>query len=290
MHFELTPALIEGILFCMENQNARFVVDAENSFVMDEKDTADADDSGGDRYIPIPEWHSSDGFHLMECFAAGFHNPLVRDALQLSLTQGKGVFRAFKAALSAFPNAEKHWFSFKRRRMRRTIVSWYNALREQWNMEKIGEEPDETEDLFSEDFIFRAYETNDGEAVKTLHNICRAGKPHGVGDPVLVVETARHEFAGFIAVKRKGTDLYICNLEVHPEYRGLGIGSDLCSRLIQTVKQEHVSKVYLDLPVEFEGFSRFLYRSSFKPVATRYCLMTDTLADAPFAGVNPSRE
>ncbi|MDR2783350.1 MAG: GNAT family N-acetyltransferase [Treponema sp.] len=272
MYFELTPALIENILFCMENQNARFVLDAENSFIVDKNDIADKDDSGGDRYIPIPEWSSSDGFHLMECFASGFRNPLVQDALWASLEQGRGVFRAFKAAVSKFPDAEKHWFAFKRRKMRRTIIAWYNALREHWNMEKIGEEPDETEDLFPEDFIFREYEAKDAEAVNTLHNTCRAGKPHDMGDPVLVVETASHDFVGFIAVKRKEAVLSICNLEISPEYRGLGIGSELCSRLIQTLEQSHVSKVYIDLPVEFEGFSRFLYRSSFKPVATRYCL------------------
>ncbi|MDR2446774.1 MAG: GNAT family N-acetyltransferase [Treponema sp.] len=272
MYFELTPALIEDILFCMENQNVRFVLDTENSSIVDKNDVAGKDYSDGGRYVSIPEWHSSDGFHLMECFAAGFRNPLVRDALQTSLEQGRGVFRAFKATLSKFPDAENHWFSFKRRKMRRTIFAWYNALREQRNMEKIGEEPDETEDLFPEDFIFRAYEAKDAEAVNTLHNTCRAGKPHDVGDPVLVVETASHDFVGFIAVKRQETALSICNLEVCPEYRGLGIGSELCSRLIQTLGQEHVSKVYLELPVEFEGFSRFLYRSSFKPVATRYCL------------------
>ncbi|MDR1218089.1 MAG: GNAT family N-acetyltransferase [Treponema sp.] len=275
MYFELTPALIEDMLFCMENQNVRFVLDTENASVVDKDDSegvVDTNDLSGDRYIPIPEWNSSDGFHLMECFAASFHNPLVRDALQSSLVQGKGVFRAFKAALNEFPGAEKHWFSFKRRRMRHRIVSWYNALREQRNMEKIGEEPDETEDLFPEDFIFRSYEAKDADAVNALHNKCGAGNSHDVGDPVFVVETASHDFVGFIAVTRKKAVLSICNLEVHPEYRGLGIGSELCSRLIQTLEQEHAPKVYMDLPVEFEGFSRFLYRSSFKPVATRYCL------------------
>jgi GNAT superfamily N-acetyltransferase len=275
LYFELTPALIEDMLFCMENQNVRFVLDTENASVVDKDDSADVADTNdfsGDRYVPIPEWNSSDGFHLMECFAASFHNPLVRDALQSSLVQGKGVFRAFKAALNEFPGAEKHWFSFKRRRMRHRIVSWYNALREQWNMEKIGEEPDETEDLFPEDFTFRSYEAKDADAVNILHNKCNAGNPHDVGDPVFVVETASHDFVGFIAVTRKEAALSLCNLEVHPEYRGLGIGSELCSRLIQTLEQEHALKVYIDLPVEFEGFSRFLYRSSFKPVATRYCL------------------
>ncbi|MDR0374779.1 MAG: GNAT family N-acetyltransferase [Treponema sp.] len=272
MYFELTPALIEDILFCMENQTARFVLDTENSLIVDKNGATGREDSGGDRYLPIPEWNSSDGFHLMESFAAGFRNPLVRDALQASLEQGRGVFRAFKAALSEFPGVEKHWLAFKRRTMRRTIMAWYNALREYWKMEKIGEEPDETEDLFSEDFIFRGYRAKDADVVNALHNTCRAGKPHDVGEPVLVVETASHDFVGFIAVKREETILSICNLEVSPEYRGLGIGSELCSRLIQTLEQDHVSKVYMDLPVEFEGFSRFLYRSSFKPVATRYCL------------------
>ncbi|MDR2794079.1 MAG: GNAT family N-acetyltransferase [Treponema sp.] len=263
----------------MENQNAEFLLDTENSLLLNKNDSARQPsngaapyEAGGSRYIAIPEWKPADGFRLMECFAAGFRNPPVRDALHSSLEQGRGVFRAFKRVLSEFPDAEKHWFAFKQRRMRRTVLLWYNALRESWNMEKIGEEPDEIEDLFLEDFIFRAYAANDSEAVKTLHAACCTEKPHDLGDPVFVAETANHEFAGFIGVKRKETLLYICNLEVRPEYRGLGIGSELCSRLLKNHGQEHVSKVYIDLPVEFEGFSRFLYRSSFKPAVTRYRL------------------
>ncbi|MDR2193107.1 MAG: GNAT family N-acetyltransferase [Treponema sp.] len=272
MYFELTLSLIEDLLFYMENQNAEFLLDSEHAAVINKNDRTGPDNSGGDRYIAIPAWKSADGFRLMECFAVDVRNHEARDALQSSLEQGRGVFRAFKQTLSEFPDVEKHWFSFKHRKMRRAILAWYNALRESWNMEKIGEEPDETEDLFLEDFIFRAYEANDSEAVKTLHAACCKETPYDLGDPALVVETAHREFAGFIGVKRKETLLYICNLEVRPEYRRLGIGSELCSRLLKNAEQEHISKVYIDIPVEFEGFSRFLYRSSFKPLVTRYRL------------------
>ena len=33
--------------------------------------------------------------------------------------------------------------------MRREILEWYNALREEWGLERLGEEPEETEVLES---------------------------------------------------------------------------------------------------------------------------------------------
>jgi ribosomal protein S18 acetylase RimI-like enzyme len=277
---ELTDALIEDILFCMEDQNGAFMLDREEGALVNAEAAFGAE---GDRYIPIPAWGSADGFHLMERFASGCRNELARTALHASLNQGKGVFRAFKRAAAQFPETEKLWFAFKKREMRRRVADWYNALCEDWNMEKVGVEPEEDEGLFF-DFVFRPYAESDVSAARALLDK-RGGNERQyagdqMGEPMFVAETAAHDMAGFIAVKRKTvvcaghseTHLYICNVEVAPEYRGLGIGSELCGRLLKWCADTGVSKVFIDLPAESEGFSRFLYRSAFKPVITRYCL------------------
>jgi ribosomal protein S18 acetylase RimI-like enzyme len=293
MFFELTEALIDDLLFCMEDQNGIFLLDTEDGLAVSEDEVEDDDE---DRYIGIPEWDSAEGFHLMEQFAAGFKNAVVREALTESLNQGKGVFRAFKKALSRYPEAEKRWFSFKEREMRREIIRWYNALRESWNMEKIGEEPEETEDLVLEDFIFREYEAGDEDAVTVIHGMCVGNDPQStaacltippaLGQPVLVAETAGRELAGFVAVSQEGDTLRISRIEVKPEYRGLGIGSELCSLLLEKardskangVKHESpfnkspIARIVIDLPAEAEGFSRVLFRASFKSIQTRYAL------------------
>jgi GNAT superfamily N-acetyltransferase len=269
MYFELTQALIDDILFCMEDQNNTFILDTENSLVMER---AVIDNFDNDRYIAIPEWGSADGYHMMERFTTGFQNPLVRDALNESLAQGKGVFRAFKQVLSKYPEAEKLWFAFKKKEMQKEVLQWYNGFRENWNMERIGGEPEETCELFLEDFVFRAYEDKDFESIIALHQLCFEGKQRDIGDPAFVVETANQDFAGFIAVKPGNASVYISSLEVRPEYRGLGIASELCARLVERLKKENNACVYIDLPNDFSGFSRFLFRSAFKPIVTRYCL------------------
>ena len=129
MQFELTDALLDDIIFSMEDQEAIFLIDTQEGMVVIE-DEIEVDDDAEDRHIHLPDWDSSDGFRLMEHFAASFRNPLIRNELSSALNQGKGVFRAFKNVLSHHPEAEKIWFSFKEREMKREVVRWYNALRE----------------------------------------------------------------------------------------------------------------------------------------------------------------
>jgi hypothetical protein len=168
MQFELTEALIDDILFSMEDQEGEFYLDTLEGIVaggLEGPDVFGEEDGGGEndgRYIDLPEWDSASGFRLMERFAAGFRNPLVREELTSALGHGKGVFRAFKNTLSRYPETEKLWFAFKEREMKREIIMWYNGLREEWGLEKIGMEPEETGDLVLEDFRFRPFRAEQG--------------------------------------------------------------------------------------------------------------------------------
>jgi ribosomal protein S18 acetylase RimI-like enzyme len=289
MQFELTEALIEDILFSMEDQNGEFLLDIrEGTIVHVDEDFDDTDEE--ERYIDLPEWDSANGYQLMEHFTAALRNPLARDELSAALNRGKGVFRAFKDILSRYPEVEKRWFSYKDREMKRGIIRWYNGLREEWGLEKIGTEPEETEDLVLLDFRFREATAGDAQEVETLHQLCRdeylqrvaeSNPAAGVflegiswsfpGDLALVVETSVGDLAGCIAAEKRGSVLHIFNLEVNPEYRGLGVGETLLTRFLEKAG-ELSARVSIDLPPEAEGFSRELLRKAFKPYAVRYCL------------------
>jgi ribosomal protein S18 acetylase RimI-like enzyme len=315
MQFELTEALMDDILFSMEDQDGEFYVDTRKGVVAggldyydEDADTPESDDEEG-RYISMPDWDSSSGFRLMERFAAGFRNPIIREELSSALNRGRGVFRAFKNVLTRHPEAEKLWFSYKEREMKREIIRWYNALREEWGLEKIGLEPEETDDLVLEDFRFREFGEDDIEQAKELHSCCREEKqnwmrengiPEGEekeglgpessrtalsdgegasGSPpakdkkiAVVAESGNGEFSGFISAALKGAAVHIQTLEVKPEYRGMGIGEALLTKMLEKIDGDTVSQVLFDLPAGSEGFSRVLIREEFKPYITRYCL------------------
>jgi len=302
MRFELTGALIDDILFAMEDQSGEFLLDTVEGVVsggmddpeFDGEDIDDGDGEGGKRFIGLPEWDSADGFRLMERFAASFRNPLIREELSEALGLGKGVFRAFKDVLSRYPEAEKLWFSYKEKEMKKEILRWYNGLREEWGLEKIGAEPEDTDDLVLEDFCFRVLETQDRFQAEALHNLCveefkenlaEAGSGIEIetinrelysfrdipGTSLgMAVESQGGEFAGYISGAIKNTALCVQSLEIKPEYRGLGLGEALLVKFIDSLDRGKIKNVFFDLPSRTEGFSRVLLRESFKPYATRY--------------------
>jgi ribosomal protein S18 acetylase RimI-like enzyme len=287
--FDLTEALVDEILFSMEDQDGEFFIDTQEGIVVggiDFDDSVLLNDQEDERYIDLPGWDSSNGFRLMEHFAAAFHNPLVREQLTSALNRGKGVFRAFKNILNQYPEAEKYWFVFKDQEMKKEIFRWYNGLREEWGLEKIGTEPEETGDLVLEDFRFRNYKPADASAVEKLHDFClkeagEAGAPPGqINNPVLdspgglalIVESGGGEFAGYIYAVKDGTNLHVNNLEVKLEYRGLGIGESLLAHLLGELKPAETKRVYFDLPSSSMDFSRVLVREGFEPYLMRYSL------------------
>jgi ribosomal protein S18 acetylase RimI-like enzyme len=294
MQFELTEALIDDILFAMEDQNSIFYLDTRDGIVIPEEDEFYEDrDAEDGRLISLPEWDSSEGFRLMERFAAGFKNTAIRNKLTAALDRGRGVFRAFKDVMAEYPEAEQLWFAFKEREMRRIILDWYNGLREEWGLERIGSEPEETGDLVLEDFRFRDAVPGDLETAGALHHECinelretlrqsvpeKAGRSFAAertggwvfpGDHAIVAETGNGEFAAYLAAEIRGDALRVAALEVRPEYRGLGIGEALLSRLQDRVSPGEITRIVLDLPSESGDFSRVLLRGSFTPYATCY--------------------
>lgn len=288
MYFELTEALIHDILFSMEDQEGAFLLDTQQGVVV-RVDSDGVEPMGTleapTRYRDLPVWKPADGYQLMKGFTARFKNPLIRTELTAALDRGKGVFRAFKDTLNRYPEVEKRWFSFKTQNMKQEIIRWYNALRDEWGLEHIGTEPEETDDLVLEDFMFRKPNPQDTAAAAELHRRIHEERkktgweaaffqetPDLSGDLALVAETGGGDFAGYIAAVCIGETLHIRTLEVKAEYRGLGVGEALVSRLLDTLDPGALATVSIDLPVEVEGFSRVLLRKSFTPWVTRYGL------------------
>jgi GNAT superfamily N-acetyltransferase len=297
MQFELTEALINNILFSMEDQNGDFVLDTREGVLVSEDDEEytkeELNDEDGDRFIGLPYWGPSDGYRLMEKFAAALKNAVIRKSLTAALDRGKGVFRAFKDVLSSYPEAEQLWFTFKEREMRRVILEWYNACREEWGLARLGDEPEETEDLVLEDFRFRPPENRDNAAIEKLRLSCleeliAAVKEEGFGEnpsfiggwaerlgpaePLIVAESGAGEFAGYAAAVKRGDTLHVTTLEVKAEYRGMGLGEMILTRLLETAPVKKAAHIIVELPQTAGNFSRVLLRNSFVPFAASYVL------------------
>jgi len=242
MSFELDNILINQILFHMENQEGVFVFDTLKNQIVNSANI----DINDKNYIPLPEWSPKDGYRLMEKFTASLKNPIARQELTAALNKNKGVFRAFRNVLEQYGEVEKMWLRYKDQKIRSRIIGWYNALREEWGLEPVGVEPEDTSSLVLEDFTFK--EKNDF---------------------TITAENADGELTGQISARAEDKTLYIETLEVIPEYRGMGIGKTLLSKLLEKADKQELD-VSIDVPKDTDFFSRSLLLENFKPVMQRF--------------------
>ncbi|HHU36399.1 MAG TPA: GNAT family N-acetyltransferase [Treponema sp.] len=263
MEFELTPEIIDEIIFSMEDQTNHFLFDSTECLCVPENSENAVTghsvfDDGNDRYYAIPGWESISGFRMMERFVSQLRNPLARESLRVALSSGQGVFRNFKNILRERPEIERMWYYFKEREMRAIVFEWYNSLRDFWGLERIGAEPEETDEILSQDFTFRLLQDGEETEFSTLIEAMRQEvfeeMPIGLGEAmdvlwqrigggsslddktVLVVESLDGELVG-IAVSATLPEsgvlcAHICVLFVLPSFRGMGIGKELLARTV----------------------------------------------------------
>jgi len=79
-------------------------------------------DVNDERYLQIPSLGSSDGFRIMERFAA-LQDGRVREALFDALDRRR-PFRSFKDALTRFPEVRERWFAYHEERLREEALAW----------------------------------------------------------------------------------------------------------------------------------------------------------------------
>jgi GNAT superfamily N-acetyltransferase len=286
MHFELDEILTDEILFYMENQEGEFLLDTHEGKVIDINNNdyeEEPDFNDDERFISLPEWASQDGYRLMEHFTAGLKNPIVRHELSLALNKNKGVFRFFKNTIEQYPEVEKLWFKFKEQEMKNEVIAWYNSLRETWGLQPIGIEPEDTSSLVLEDFTLCEGKETDYEKAAILHRLCieelkdddtcafeSIDQCDFSGDFFFTAETSNGDFSGFICgVKNSNSLLQIRQLEVKPEYRGLGLGKALLAKLLEKADGQKFT-VRIDLPAGMEHFARALHLEEFKPCVQRF--------------------
>ncbi len=291
MYFDLSPELIDQLIFAMENQAERLVFDTEEKKVVTVGELpAEYDES---RYVDIPEWNSTKGFQLMEQFVAGLRNQEYREALRAALSRGKGVFRQFKDIIKQNEQVERLWFSFKEKELKREVKEWYAALRELWGCENLDldlEFIEETEDIIIEDFVFdsavydigydtlaeydkrgfyEALKEYDSRWVDYLYSRRKERLPELEGPRSLffVARSPAGDFTAFIwAVHRADGDISIEQLYVLPEYRGLGLAKTMLTAFIEELADGdcrnltmHLCGVALSLGdfIQQQGFSLF---------------------------------
>ena len=267
--FELSEELISQIMFAMENQGERFVLDSHENKLVSQSSVLKHDDS---RYYSLPAWDSVRGFRMMERFVAIQHNSELRRELRAILFSGKGVFRNFKNSLKSFPEVEKKWFAFREKEMSQHIFTWYNMLTDAWGLEKIGDEPEENEDLVHVDFVFREYKKNTDEedlalAVNSIMVERETNWPGEIGVTLsqlwqsqrsmaeqnllvsFVAETADGDFAGCISASfcpsYASKTVLLSTFFVLQNYRGLGVGKELLSLCLSYLKTHGIRWVVL---------------------------------------------
>ncbi|MFA6855991.1 MAG: GNAT family N-acetyltransferase [Treponema sp.] len=258
MTFVLTDELLNAIMSALENQEQKFLVQAETGMLINALSAGDDEEHN----YALPEWNSAAGFRLREDFVNQLHAPLARDELQNVLHSGRGVFRNFKNVLKEFPEVEKIWHQFRRERMRSFIGGWYNGLRENWGLEKLDQTPEESDDLVHNDFIFQEYDpVKDRDIIlcsaEALDPDCNW--PQEIKDAVSVLwqhlfeygdsasqtgfvcRTLTGDFAGCITaapiLSHAGKTAVLTSFFVPEAYRGLGIGSELFSMCLSDLQK-----------------------------------------------------
>lgn len=292
MEFELTPELTDEIIFAMEDQTAPFLFDSAETRCVATREREASATEDDDRYYAIPLWDSVSGFRMMERFVAQLRNPIVREELRSALSSGHGVFRKFKDILKDHGEIGRQWFLFKEREMRLIVLEWYNSLRDFWGLERVGAEPEETEDIVSQDFGFRDLEADDEDDFEVLMSsvereiaaemplelslaieelaLRARGEGElevGEGERVFVAETTEGELVGAVVSAPIPEDSFLTAqlsaIAVYPEFRGLGLGKELLSRTIAYWRSRGYRWLLFTSPTVPRAFLPALHRAGF---------------------------
>jgi hypothetical protein len=155
--FPLTDASLERIIFAMEDQSNELLIDLETGDLIEKtKYSEENPDSVSERYVEPPSWDSRRGFTILEAFAATIASPPeLKLALNAALRRGKGVFRAFRQALSNDAALSRRFQDFKLRAMRPVVEEWLGTLQEERRLATLKEEPEDIGDIAASEIEFK---------------------------------------------------------------------------------------------------------------------------------------
>ena len=292
---ELTDEIVDQIVFGMENQEENFCFDMREGILLKEEELPEeTEEEREKRYPSIPHWRPVDGFHMMERFTGTLKNPIYREELREALKGGRGVFRRFKDLLKRHEPLERQWFFFKEREMRKVVRRWYAGIIGAEETEKLGEEPEETEELLLSDLsiVERVEDIDERDAkidlslneVLQRHSpelqeliiddrLAMYGAPTGYTVEALLPSGERAGSVGGEIYSSSGGDLFrIAYIFVEPAYRGLGLSRLLFDRITETAKRMEVKEMVVDLPAGSAFLERELRERGFAEFARSYSL------------------
>lgn len=312
---ELTEEIVDQIIFGMENQEADYLFDLEKGELVQADEIPEPEEASkgegdtsrlgegepGERFVSLPQWSQVDGFHLMERFVANIKNPVYRQEMRDALNGGRGVFRRFKDVLKRYEALERQWFVFKEREMRQVVRNWYAGMNEAIFLNRLGEEPEETEDLVLSDFLLksgmegierRVAESSVKALKESVNELPRgvmkylietevpgAGNYHNF--EVIYATTPLGDFAGCIAGVYHEYDystvLDIRFVYVEPQFRGLGLSRLLIDRISETAVSKNASEVVMELLGNTLFLQSDLEERGFREFGRRYALSIDEI-------------
>ena len=276
--FKLTPELTDQIIFAMENQTKEFYLDPLTLSIVSEELLEETDNR--DELIALPDWNPSDGYQLMDSFTGSLRNPVYRERLRQILSSGRGVFRGFKNVLKERPDLEKLWFAHKDREMKKRVRLWYGELSEFWDVESLGEEPEETDDLFLDEFTMEE-SGGDDPSFSEFHSLYEkelyrdfpedlrqqlldfSTLPDGA-ELVFKAVSPEGTVCGLMGLSLKLNYAVLNCLYVLPEYRGAGIASGLMDSALSSCYERGAAHIILSLPPEGEVLLENLKRRGFR--------------------------
>lgn len=262
MFFELTDSLTTAILYAMENQQQQSLLDA-TALTLIPAAGVSADE---ERFYTLPTWTSNDGFKMLESFVFSLGASAAKTELKDVLVAGRGVFRNFKNVLKAYPELERRWHFYKDKRLRQRLMEWYNALREAWGLEALGQDFDDYDELTKQDFTFVRYNPRrDADCVAAYARAVAVELEHDGSELAIAAATLwRGRFAGVALGQKDGfvcralADEFVgCLLSapcpspaketvvltdffVTQNYRGLGIARTLMALCISSLRERGI--------------------------------------------------
>ena len=294
MTFVLNDSLLNKIQSALENQEQKFVLDAQECVLVQKTDSVQED---GQRYYELPEWDSAAGFALREDFVNTLNSPLAHEELQQVLHSGRGVFKNFRNVLKNYPEVEKKWHLYKNTKMLNYINGWYNNLREVWGLEKLDYVPESDDSLIHDDFSFEAYNSqsdkrelvlqvnadfkarNDNlsqDLLQALFDLWQRQfeQAESEGQTGFICRSFSDDFAGCITASyvsdRQEKVMILTSLFVPASFRGLGIGTELISMCLSQLKK--LGKTWLIFPKMFvpDFLESLLLRTGFEKIESGY--------------------
>ncbi|TXT51156.1 MAG: GCN5-like N-acetyltransferase [Spirochaetes bacterium] len=166
--FELNDAILERIVFAMEDQTKSRAIDLRTGALLS---TEEIEESEKNEYVaPPPPWSPADGFRIMENFCAKVNNIPLRSELLKALSRGKGVFKAFRKVLAEHPLEETQFKEFKNNSLRRYVTDWMDQMRESIGLARLGPEPEDFGEILEEEWV--------------VHEGCLEDLPFDFSDPI----------------------------------------------------------------------------------------------------------